>query len=369
MRIVIIGRYPVSTNANWTGPMNVGYHLSHELAKRSNKVSVFVHANLGFQGRGLLVDIEENLRVRKVTFLDLARWISSDGVEVVLLQGLCPLSVLWRIAGHRKVVFRPSGLVSRERNLGCEHSLKNLWNERISLGVPIVICQSSLLRQAILTDYGLSSSRIFVIPNGVSRYFLRDDPNHELRIGQSFDRKILFVGNLGYWKGVDFLLKTVDLLVRQFGSTFLQLLLVGASTEWFNSLRQEFDHLFRQGIILHLLPQPWHIIKQLYRSAAIVVLPSRFEAFGNVALEAMACGTPVIISDRVGMRDLIENGKEGHIVPFGDVKAMAEKICFLISHEDVRKRMAKDAKTTASHFTWSNAAAIYENLFRRFVVQ
>jgi len=95
----------------------------------------------------------------------------------------------------------------------------------------------------------------------------------------------------------------------------------------------------------------------------MVVLPSRFEAFGNVALEAMATGTPVIISDRVGIRDLIKDGNEGYIVPFGDVVTLADRMMRLLSDSGLRRQMSKQARRTATRFTWGHTAALYEQVF------
>jgi glycosyltransferase involved in cell wall biosynthesis len=373
LKIAVIGDYPARPdsvrNGPASGPVNSVYELSNALARRGNDVSVFTHIGLGYQGRGLLLKVGNERTAVTLPFSTFAKNLATGSFDVISLQGMGPLNVLWRIAGGKRIIFSPRGLVFREKFLGFIHPTRYLLVEKISLTTPIVICQSRLQRDIISHDYGLSCSRIHVIPNGVRNLFLKYERNESDVREISHDRNmILYAGVMGQWKGLDFLLESVDLLLKRIGDgSRPRVVLVGQTTTWFRSLESRFKHLFENGIVNWISPQPQRILKQYYRNSALLALPSKLEMFGNVALEAMACGTPVILSNRVGMCDLIEEGREGYIVAYGDANAMAERMYALLFDADTRKKMSNRAKETASHYTWDEAASKYEALFKHYL--
>jgi glycosyltransferase involved in cell wall biosynthesis len=85
----------------------------------------------------------------------------------------------------------------------------------------------------------------------------------------------------------------------------------------------------------------------------MLVNPSMMEGWGIVAIEANACGTPVIASDVPGLRDSVKNPHSGFLVPYGDVDAFAEKILLLIRNRELRTNMNVDARKWAEQFDWN----------------
>jgi glycosyltransferase involved in cell wall biosynthesis len=100
----------------------------------------------------------------------------------------------------------------------------------------------------------------------------------------------------------------------------------------------------------------------------LLVLSSRFESFGVVLVEAMACGIPVIASDcDFGPREIIENRANGFLVPVGDEKAMAEAIEYLLTNYKIRKKFIREGKETAKKFIVKKAIEKYQILFKKLL--
>jgi len=83
------------------------------------------------------------------------------------------------------------------------------------------------------------------------------------------------------------------------------------------------------------------VFPRVYLNSDVFVLPTRFETFGYSVLEAMACGLPVVTSDVYAMPEIVEDGKTGYLTPYGDMKALEEKLASLIEDASLRKRMGR----------------------------
>ncbi len=97
-------------------------------------------------------------------------------------------------------------------------------------------------------------------------------------------------------------------------------------------------------------------LQYYYSAAEIVVVPSHYESFGMVALEAMACGTPVVASETGGLIFLVRDGETGFHVPAGDAGALADRLQTLIEDEVLRVRLGRQAADYAKAYDWSVAA-------------
>ena len=106
-----------------------------------------------------------------------------------------------------------------------------------------------------------------------------------------------------------------------------------------------------------------------YSAADAVVMPSHYESFGMVALEAMACGTPVVASQVGGLAFLIEDGETGYTVPADDPRALADQLERIITSPDLRERLAVQAEEIAQGYGWEKIAARVVDLYRNVVSQ
>ncbi len=217
--------------------------------------------------------------------------------------------------------------------------------------------------------YGASPQKISVVPPGVdldrfrpmdkkqARSYIDVSPNH---------RMILFVGRIQPLKGIDTLIRALA-LIKQRDPTLAQTLCVciigGSATpdselerlevERLNALRASLDI---QNLVAFSGAKEQDILIYYYSAAEMVVMPSHYESFGMVAIEAMACGTPVIASDVGGLSFSIESGFNGYLVPGQNPEALANKILLLLKYPRLREQLSDQAQAWVRRFSWSNIA-------------
>ncbi len=105
-----------------------------------------------------------------------------------------------------------------------------------------------------------------------------------------------------------------------------------------------------------------------YNQVSVVVIPSVFEGFGLTAIEAMACGTPVIATDTDGLRDVIEDGRNGLLVRYNDIEMMTEKISYLLKNEPERIKLSKNGQEKArTVYNWNTISQSVLRIYKRFL--
>ena len=120
-------------------------------------------------------------------------------------------------------------------------------------------------------------------------------------------------------------------------------------------------------------PQPHHILSSYYRAADIVIVPSRSESFGLVALEAAACGVPVIASSVGGLQNLVEDGKTGLLIKGWNPYEYAQAVDYLLSNPFKSTEIAMNAVDKAQTYTWGQTAGrlheIYQSVLSKNLVE
>jgi D-inositol-3-phosphate glycosyltransferase len=116
---------------------------------------------------------------------------------------------------------------------------------------------------------------------------------------------------------------------------------------------------------LFLGSRPQYELPALYAAADVVFVPSRYESFGLVAVEAMACARPVVASRAGGLAFTVEPGVTGYLAPVGDDRAFADAIATLLDDPDLRSRMGDAGQAVAARFGWPSVAAAMLRVYQR----
>jgi D-inositol-3-phosphate glycosyltransferase len=228
--------------------------------------------------------------------------------------------------------------------------------------------------------YKIDTDRVVVIPPGVDTgrfYPMRKDEAREFVGVACGDRMLLYVGRVEPLKGIDTLFEAVAILQHQgvLADNGVCLAVIGGDpdvgteqmTEEMSRLQSLRESLGIVNMVAFLGKQDQDTLQYYYAAAEAVVVPSHYESFGLVALEAMACGTPVVASETGGLVFLVRDGETGFHVPVGDAAALADRLGRLIRDEDLRQRLGHQAFEHAQAYAWPLIADQIEGMYRSLV--
>jgi D-inositol-3-phosphate glycosyltransferase len=241
------------------------------------------------------------------------------------------------------------------------------------------IIAATLAEQAQLEWlYKVDTCKVTVIPPGVDTSHFYPIPADEARqyIGLTADaRMILFVGRIEPLKGVATLIKAVACLRLKNLKEPVHLAVVGGDPEAAPAeiseemvlLQKLCDDLTVGKMVVFLGKRGQDTLPYYYSAAEVVVMPSRYESFGMVALEAMACGTPVIASQVGGLAFLVQDGVTGYTVPAEDDDALCERLTALLGDESLRQRMGRNASKYARNYDWEKIAKQIVRVYKELI--
>ncbi len=333
------------------------------------------------------------------------RWVVSSGrvtfhkVPVITFPRFLSSSSFAWFAGQRIAAAGPFDLIhTHDRILRADvytmHGVPHRWwirevrRKRMSLfdraiarvedrlvfkgGCRRFLAVSCLTREIFLSQYPVDSQLVRVIHPGIDTAPY-EDLDRELcrreirgRFGIGADEPlILFVSMNFAIKGLDHILRGLSSLRGKDSSARFRLLVIGRGDEkTYGRLARELGLgdavVFAGAVAREKLPE-------FYLAGDLYAMLSRFDTFGMVVLEAMAAGLPVLISGRVGARDLVREGENGFVIDDpGDSDAVADRIVTMLSRE-VRRKMGQAAGKTAKENSWEAAVArvlaVYEEVW------
>jgi D-inositol-3-phosphate glycosyltransferase len=278
------------------------------------------------------------------------------------------LAKLW--SAPHAVMFHTLGEV-KNRARATEHEpAARIDAEREIAGAADRIVVASEHEKHLLTAlYGARAGAISVVPCGVDLdvFFPIDKPSARRELGlAAHDRIVLFVGRIEPLKGIDVLIGAAAQLHEDEN---LCVLIVGGderAADEIATLRAQAEDL---GIADHIsfVGSVDHAKLPLYYNAAdVCVVPSYYESFGMVAVEAMACGTPVVASRVGGLTSTITDGETGFLIPWRCPDPFAERMELLLDNDELRRSFGLAAREAAERYRWENVAdavaALYESL-------
>lgn len=225
--------------------------------------------------------------------------------------------------------------------------------------------------------YNADETRITVLPPGVNTdrfYPIPMDEAKEVVGIPKEDRMVLFVGRIEPLKGIDTLIEAMAMLKIRCKKCPHYLVIIGGENdnpeEQLSSEMERLKSLSHElginDVIIFAGKRGQDSLPYYYSAAEVVVMPSHYESFGMVALEAMACGTPVIASEVGGLRYLVKEGETGFFVPMQNPEILAERMRTLLLNEKLRHEMGMKAAEYARDYDWSIIAReiidVYKNM-------
>ncbi len=242
-----------------------------------------------------------------------------------------------------------------------------------------VVASTPRDREQMLDLCHAPAKRIVIIPPGVDTNLFHPIPNARAResIGSYDDKTVLFVGRIDPVKGLDTWFRAMKLVVDDDPTLRKRMCvcLIGGDLDddldpdselaRLQTLKQE---LGIADIVTFLGGRAQASLPFYYSAADAVVMPSRYESFGLAALEAMACGTPVVASDVGGLSYLVRDGETGFLVPEGNAELFAEKISLLLHNPKLRNAMGQKGIEEAQEYSWWNIGErmveLYEDVLK-----
>jgi glycogen synthase len=230
----------------------------------------------------------------------------------------------------------------------------------------VIVC-SYYMRGHVADIFDIDEARVAVIPNGVDPSDLRPSGDLQARrreFAAPHEKLVLLVGRLVYEKGFQLALDALPDVIQRVGN--VRFLVAGSGTHE-GELREQAQRLglSEQGTFLGWIGDD--VLHSLYRIADLCVVPSIYEPFGLVALEAMASGCPCIVADTGGLREVVPVGERvGLRFNGGDAPHLGVMIERLLIDDQLRDRLVTEASEHVLRFDWDDIAqrtrGIYDGL-------
>ncbi|MBI2724246.1 MAG: glycosyltransferase [Chloroflexi bacterium] len=221
-------------------------------------------------------------------------------------------------------------------------------------------------KQLLATLYGARPDAIAVVPCGVDLDLFSPMPKElaRRRLGlRDGERIILFVGRVEPLKGIDILINAAAQLHEDEN---FAVLIVGGDARAETQIRDLRELAARLGVDHHIsfVGAVEHDELPLYYNAAdVCVVPSHYESFGLVAVEAMACGTPVVASRVGGLTSTIMDGETGYLIPWRCPEPFAERLELLLDNDELRASFGRAGLEAVERFRWANVAEAMVDLY------
>jgi len=245
-----------------------------------------------------------------------------------------------------------------------------------------IVAATEVDRSHMLEAYAANARKIVVVPGGVNLDMFAPGNRQAARqrLGLGPEATLLFVGRIQRLKGIDILIRAAAELQEDVGR--LRVLVVGGTGDSTGRqpseearelarLRAEVDELGLNAVVQFVGGVEQTQLAEYYRAADVTVMPSTYESFGLVAVESLACGTPVVASRVGGLATIVRDGENGALVPWRDPRLFADRIRPILTDPSYAAALQRGALETAATYSWDGVAertvAVYDGLLARGV--
>ena len=256
-------------------------------------------------------------------------------------------------------MFHTLGAVKNAIGIGEDEPELRIETERhLTRNCHRIIATTEKEKEELIRHYGASPERVSVIPCGVNLdlFQFMDKETAKQQLGFGDDKILLFVGRIEPLKGIDQLLRAMTYLQN---SQRLRLVIIGGdehSQYEMKRLQWLSQELHIQGSVTFLGLIEQEKLPCFYSAADVCVIPSYYESFGLVAMESIACGTPVVATNVGGLKSVIHQGETGYVVTNNTPRRLADKIALLLLKPNSDKKTALSIRASVTRFSWSNIA-------------
>jgi D-inositol-3-phosphate glycosyltransferase len=365
-----------------TGGMNVYVReLARELANRGHAVDIYTKAhqpehgpaiNLGQNVRIIHLDTGVDEDMPKIAIYDHIHTLAGVAenfrkynelqYDIIhshyWLSGLIgsELKRLWHIP--HAVMFHTLGAIKNKLGVGEKEPELRIRSEREAIsGCDLVIASTPREKQDLMKLYAASGDKISVIPCGVNTELFKPVDREAARreLGLDHQKVILFVGRMDPLKGLEQLFRAASYLD---GDNRPLLLVVGGdshSQSQLQSMRELAKEMNIERRVRFSGPVAQSRLPLYYSASDVCAIPSYYESFGMVALESLACGTPVVATDVGSLKDIILNQSAGRITTDNSPDNLAVELSEIISLAEDERRI-QVCRDSVANLSWPNIA-------------
>ncbi len=266
------------------------------------------------------------------------------------------------------VTFHTLGLIKMQSRAGESEPGERLATEREAmLGADRIIAFSGHERDAMARLYGADPERVTLAPCGVDLTKFRPLNQQEVRkrLGLNGEKVLLYVGRVEPLKGLDLLVETAAQM--EAGEENVRMMVVGGGGPGEPEtvrVRRLAEERQVDGLIDFVGRVDHDDLPLYYNAADVCVVPSYYESFGLVALESMACGTPVVATRVGGLPTIVHHGHTGYLKSWRCPEAFAHSLEMIISSSGLQESMGAAARRRAELMGWSSVALMISGEYR-----
>jgi glycosyltransferase involved in cell wall biosynthesis len=381
MKICLVSQeYPPETA--WGGIGTYVYTIAQGLSDLGNEVHVIAYApdkEINYFDQKVLVHRVRNIEIRgkysimsKIFYsIRVSQKIDEliDKYKIELVEGpdWCAETVWFSFRKKIPLIVKfhaPFFLMQKLRFSTIP--LISCWIEKINaLMADSLTSPSKALAMIVANRYNINIERIAITP-----FPIDEDKFAPLKVNGNNECYVLYTGRLEHNKGVHILADTIPLLSQEFPD--LKFIFIGKDTNISLDKGSMKEYIIKQNNGRGNMVFTGHLgrdgLISYYQRSAICVIPSFWENFPYSCLEAMACGRPVVASDAGGLREIIDDGKTGMLVPPNNTASLARAISYLLKNKAVGEEMGRLARIKVEKIFSKNIIAKNTEIFYKNII-